>query len=101
MPESINAAGPLDQSGSIPPTSSATDPAKEIIAMKNRIQQLQDEASQQQKIISELTARNERLLLQISRSLFTPGEYDQFDPAEYTVPVADMLANAKQRLASK
>jgi hypothetical protein len=63
----------------------------ENAVLKERIKQLEEKNA-------ELEAENLRLLYRISRSLFDEKDYENFDPSEYTVPVEEMLAEARALL---
>jgi predicted nuclease with TOPRIM domain len=63
----------------------------ENAALRKRIQQLEQDKA-------KLEADNERLLYKISRSLFDEKDYENFDTNDYSVPVEEMLANARKRL---
>ena len=46
--------------------------------------------------IQELEEANTKLMWQWSRSLFNEKDYENFDPSEYTVPAAEVLAALDQ-----
>jgi hypothetical protein len=63
----------------------------ENAALQERVQQLERHKAR-------LEAENERLLYKISHSLFDETDYENFNPSDYSVPVEEMLANARKRL---
>ena len=83
------------------PTSASPTPIAtrdELDSLRLRICQMEEELAQSQQCIVDLRAQYERLILRVSRSLFAEKDYENFDPSEYTVPVEEMLADARKSL---
>ena len=66
----------------------------ENASLRQRVRQLEADAA-------NLLAENERLMYKISRSLFKPEDYENFDPREHTVPFQEMIADAEKLLREK
>jgi predicted nuclease with TOPRIM domain len=71
----------------------------ENAALTKRIEQFETKAAEDAGVIEKLEADKVQLYYKIGRLSFDPEEWEKtFDPSEYTVPVEEMLANARQRL---
>jgi predicted nuclease with TOPRIM domain len=72
---------------------------KENAVLKTRIEQLEAKAVEYAQTINKLEADKVRLYYKIAHLSFDPEEFERtFDPSEYTVPVEQMMANARRRL---
>ena len=72
--------------------------ANEIVALNARIAAMRMEPARNAAEIEKLEARKVRLHYQVGRLSNNKEEWDKFDPAEYTVPIEEMLENARKRL---
>ena len=69
----------------------------ENAALKKRIEQLEAAEAEQRQSIEKLEADKVRLFYQIGRLSFDPEEWERtFDPNEYTVSAAEMLAAVRE-----
>ena len=71
----------------------------ENAALKKRIDELDEKSAENAQMIEKLEADKVRLYYEIAHLSFDQEEFEKnFDPSEYTVPVEDMLANARRQL---
>lgn len=59
--------------------------------LEGRMKQLDDQMLHLQQQIEDLKAEKERLYYQIGRLTFDEKEWENFDPAEYTVSLEEIL----------
>ena len=60
--------------------------------------ELQNENAALKKRVEQLEADKLKLLYEVACSKVTEKDFENFDPSKYTVPVEEMMSNARHRI---